>query len=235
LITAWSWSRLEVFEKCPYQAYLKFYEKRPEPENPRRDAALSRGTLLHEAAEAYIRGELKDADMSPFKRVMADLDKSRDLFAQGRARVEEEWAFDVEWQRTDWSAPTTWLRVKTDVCQEPTDDLTVGEVIDWKSGKKEGNEIKHIQQGQLYAATAFVWQPQYDVVSVKFRYVDHSEKLDRTYTRAQGAQFLDAFTKRAKRMTEAEVFPAKPNKINCKYCPYGVANGDGSCLHAAVP
>lgn len=224
-ISSWSYSRLKNYETCPYQAYLRYGERRPEPATIDRTNA-ERGIAIHTEAESFI----KDAN-APLPKSIAKnaavMEEVKAAFAEGRASVEEEWAFTVEWEPTGWMASNAWLRIKLDAYVK---DEVVGTAFDWKSGRKFGNEIPHAQQGQLYMLGCFVRDPELEVVKTRFVYVDHGVEVQREYTRDQVPKLLAYWTERGSKMTNALTFPAKPNKINCRYCPYSPNNGgDRSC------
>lgn len=232
-ISAWSFSRLvEDYELCPYKAYLLHVEKRPKPQRTgeageKADAALKRGKVVHEGAELYTKGELAAVPPELESRE-AKLIEYRAYFEQGKAEVEQDWAFTRDWTTTGWFDVDCWARIKLDVFINLGD---TGIVDDWKTGKKFGNEVKHIQQGQLYGIGAFMRHPDLEKVKVRFSYADQPPKQDteREYTRAQLMRMLPSWNSRAIAMTTATSFPAKPSKISCRYCPFGPSNGDGSC------
>lgn len=224
MINAWSFSSLQVFEKCPQQAKLKYVDKIPEPQNE----YASRGVNVHDAAEAYVRGET-EALASELFSFRSELDAVRRLYAEGKVTVEQEWAHDAEWVATAWRDKSTWVRIKLDIFVHMSE--TAGLVVDLKTGRKSGNELKHAEQGQLYAAAAMLRFPKLQTVVVEFWYVDKDELTRSTYTRAQCEKFLASYTRRGDRMTTATSFPAKPSIFNCKWCPYRPeeVGGDGHC------
>jgi hypothetical protein len=113
---------------------------------------------------------------------------------------------------------------------EGGDAPIVGVATDYKTGKKFGNEVTHNQQGQLYAIGSFMRYPTLEICDVEFIYLDHGIKSKKkTYTREKIMKFLPMWQKRADRLTSDEEFRPKPNKINCKWCPFGPQNGDSSC------
>lgn len=232
-ITSWSFVRLvEDYEVCPYKAYLLHVEKRPRPQRTgeagkKADEALKRGKIVHTGAEDFIQC-VSDNVVPELERVTEKLHEYRDLFQQGKVQVEQNWGFDRDWAPTGWFDPNCWLRVKQDVF---VNFGTEGITDDWKTGKKFGNEVKHAQQGQLYALSAFMRYPELEKIKVRFTYVDHPRSTDteREYTRAQLMRLLPTWNSRALKMTTATEFPAKPSKLACRFCPFGPSNGDGSC------
>ena len=54
-LTAWSYSRLSVYRKCPRQFRYKFIDKLPCPDN----YSSSRGSMIHAKAEQFVNGKIK--------------------------------------------------------------------------------------------------------------------------------------------------------------------------------
>lgn len=226
-ISSWSFKRLSTYESCNYRAQLEFIDKRPQPTTTDRTAA-ERGNAVHNAAEHYVRGEspLITELLTPLVIERINLYKAG--YAEGRVVVEQEWGFNRDWQPTGWFAPDVWLRTKCDIVIDEGDLI---EVADWKTGKREGNEVKHTQQGLLYAINALIKYPQAMRVRTRFIYTDESKEKVLEHSRLATMRMLPSWDARARAMTQATVFPAKPNKMNCRFCPYAPAvnGGDGSC------
>lgn len=223
---AWSFSRLTEYEKCPRWAYLAYVEKRPKPETIDRTHA-DRGVAVHLAAESYIKGEAQQLDPA-LEKVKDFIEICREQNAKGLAEVEEEWAFDLNWQPCNWFGKTTWLRLKLDVLLKWPDSIY--EIVDWKTGKRFGNEVKHSQQGLLYAIAAFMRYPEMQRARIRFSYVDEGYDKPREYDRVTVMRMLPTWDERARKFTFAETWPVRPNQINCRFCPYSPNNGgDKSC------
>lgn len=97
------------------------------------------------------------------------------------------------------------------------------------TGKKFGNEIKHAQQGQLYAGIVATRFPSVTKVIVEFWYTDQDDATQISYTRRQALIFLRSFLERAETLTTMTHFVPKPNLHNCKFCDYGNNKGTGVC------
>jgi len=93
-------------------------------------------------------------------------------------------------------------------------------VIDYKTGRKNGNEVKHAEQGQLYQLATFLRYPNLEYIDVEFWYTDQDDITHMHYRRDQGLRYLRGFDARGKALTTAVDFPAKPNIFNCRWCPY---------------
>lgn len=123
-----------------------------------------------------------------------------------------------------WEQP--WLRMKLDAMV--MHDETTATVIDYKTGRKFGNEVKHGEQLQLYQLATFMRYPQLQTVYAELWYLDQNEVTSQKFSRAMGLRYRDKFTRRGNALTSCEVFPPNPNKFTCKWCQYGPWNG-GQC------
>ncbi len=123
-----------------------------------------------------------------------------------------------------------WLRLKLDalVFLSPTEAVA----IDYKTGKKFGNEIKHGEQLQLYQLVTFLRHPELEIVHTELWYLDVDDLTLKTFTRDQGLRFRRAMDMRGIKITTCTTFPPNPNVHSCKWCPYGErpdGNGTGDC------
>ena len=113
-------------------------------------------------------------------------------------------------------------------------------IIDYKTGRKFGNEMKHADQGLCYALHAGHRYPEIDVFQTEFWYLDQGEKTIRSYNRKQLGILLTRYHNRARKLTEATTFMPAANVYNCQYCAYGCNKkkdgstyGNGVCGHDA--
>lgn len=210
-LKAWSFSALMEFEGCPYRSFLKRIGGAKEPSGP----AADRGSQLHKAIEDYIQGEVGELvkDVKKHREFITEL---REDFANAIVEVEGDWGFTRAWAVTGWMEKDTWARIKLDAIKHENDTSAL--VIDWKSGKKFGNELKHAFQLMIYAVATFKRYPQLEFVQGEMRYIDTGEELIGKYTRQDAERFLPKIEMRALEMTTATEFPPKPSKHNCKWC-----------------
>ena len=231
MIKAWSSSRLSVYETCPQRAKLQCIDRIKEPDRGPPPKGLKewhndRGTRIHDYAEDFVRGNVTELipELKDFKH---ELEVLRTQFKDGNVILEQMWCYNDAWQPVgDRDFAATWLRVKLDALLFLKEDEAV--VIDYKTGKKFGNEVKHAEQCQLYTVGAFQRYPKLEIVHTELWYTDQDHITSMTFTRKQGLRFLKGFDDRGKSMTRAVQFPAKANKFNCKWCPYG-PKGTGHC------
>ncbi|MGR3808607.1 RecB family exonuclease [Pasteurella testudinis] len=215
LIAAWSFSSLSVFEQCPKRSEFKSVQKIKEPSSP----ALERGSQIHDLAERYVRGQEGDDVPAPLQLFKRGFEELKQAFADGKVHCEDEWAFRKDWSLTEWNADDCWHRAKLDALLIEDDGSAL--IIDYKTGKKFGNELKHGEQGLTYAIDTFLRYPDLDFIKVEFWYLDKGEKLVREYTRQQALLFHPQLHQRAKKMTTTIDFPAQPSMFACKWCYYG--------------
>lgn len=225
-IISWSFSRLQDFEKCKLSYKIKHLDKVPEPDRVLRpgqkEFANDRGTRVHQASEDFVRGI---GPMIPeMKKFEAEFNHLRHLFIAGKVIMEEDWAHDVDWEITDWKSG--WLRMKVDVMVHASETEAV--VIDLKTGKLWGNEVKHAQQTQLYSLAAFLRYPKLEVVHTELFYLDVDAITSQTFSRDQALRFKRSFDMRGHSVTDCTDWPANPNRWSCQWCPYGPV-GTGHC------
>lgn len=224
---SWSFSSLGDFEKCKYYSFLKRVQKIPEPirELPpgKTEHANDRGSRVHDHAEMYVRGKEKliIPEMRHFENEFNSL---RASFKAGKVSLEGEWGMDDKWTEAEWKK--AWLRLKLDALYFITPTEAV--IIDYKTGRKFGNEVKHAEQVQLYQLVTFMRYPQLEIVHGELWYLDQDELTSMTYMRHQGLRFQNKWNQRAAAMMNAVDFPANPNVFSCKYCMYG-PKGSGVC------
>lgn len=237
-IKAWSASRLDVYESCPHRAELKYLEKIPEAPRPAppngKEHANDRGSRVHDVCERFVLGK-RNSLCTEARHFKDDLEKVRQLYADEPTSVvcEEGWAFNDCWEPVNYKDYNNiWLRVIIDllVFVSPTEAI----VIDYKTGKRYGNEIKHGKQVQLYQLAAFERYPELEKVTTELWYTDQNELATMTFKRSQGLKFLKGYNERALRMTNAIEFPCKPSAYACRFCPYQKSRnkwleGTGDC------
>lgn len=213
MIDRWSFSRLQVYESCPYRAQLAYDERLPEIRRPDGNRAADRGTRLHQAGEDYIKRKVDT--------LIPELFNFREEFEHVRQlenfTSEQTWYFDQEWNPVALKKDA-WLTVIIDLLVW-ADDYTAIDV-DYKSGKRYGNEIKHGQQLQLYQLATLMRYPATENITTELWYLDQNEIASQSYTRKQGLRFFNGFNARGVTMTSDKTFKAKPSVYSCRFCPY---------------
>lgn len=231
MIESWSHSKLGDFEKCKFLCWLKHDQKIPEPERPlpagKTEHANDRGSRIHDNCEQYVNGTIDQLTPEADKFFGPQIDLLRVLHAEGLVSLEGEWGMSKDWEVAPWKG--AWLRLKLDaiVFVDPTHAI----VIDYKTGRKYGNEVKHAEQLQLYQLVAFLRYPKLEKVTSELWYLDQPDGQNitsMTFTRPQGLRFKGGFDKRGTALTTNTDWKPNPNIHSCKWCQYGPWNG-GQC------
>lgn len=221
LITAWSPSRLADFEVCAYRAKLKIIDRVPEPERPlpkgKTEHANDRGTRIHLESENFVRGKGKlPIEAIHFKDELESLKTS---FKEGSVSLEGEWAFDENWKPCDWrDKKRAWLRLKIDALKLMSRIRAC--VVDYKSGRKFGNEIKHGEQMQIYAIATAARMPELQDIDVELWYFDQNDLTHEAKPASKWSYMRKAYHNRGMKMTTATEFKPNPSKYACQWCPY---------------
>lgn len=214
-IKNWSFSSLSTFEQCPKRLAFKRIDRIEEPSSE----AAERGSQIHNQAERYVRGELGDDPPLPLMKFEQGFRTLKSAFEKGIVHCEEEWGFAKDWSAVEWGDPDCWHIGKLD-CFVKNDDGSAL-IVDYKTGRKYGNELKHGEQGLTYAIAAFMRYPELDFIKVEFWYLDKGEKLTRQYTRQQALVLQPQLHQRAKKMTTCTSFEPTPSANACRFCHYG--------------
>lgn len=236
-LSSWSFSRYSDYKLCPLKAKLKHIDKVPEPAND----AMERGNKVHKAAEGYLRGTTRKLapELKTFKRLMDDLRKQFKK-RPGSMVVEDTWAFDKVWERSQWN---NWeecvVRIKVD-CGHLTGPTEMT-ILDWKTGKyRQERNDEYMEQLELYALAALLLNPQVQKVSCKLVYVDlgmlYPPEGDdsATFDRKDLKKLKAAWDKRTRKMLLDRAFAPRPND-KCTWCHYGQSGrrngGPGLCKY----
>lgn len=109
-------------------------------------------------------------------------------------------------------------------------------IIDHKTGRKFGNEMKHADQGLCYALHAMHRFPEIETFTTEFWYLDQGVSTIRGFNRKQLGMLLTRYHNRARKMTQTVDFIPAPTVYNCQYCSYGANTnkqgkpyGNGAC------
>ena len=220
MAASWSFSKLGDFDKCKKYFWLKHEQRIPEPERPlppgKTEHANDRGSRIHDSAEHFVDGTGKF--IPELREFQTEFEHLKYAHSLGKVSLEGEWGMDENWEITAWKG--AWLRLKLDALVFG-DDPHVAVVVDYKTGRKFGNEVKHAQQLQMYALVAFLRYPELETIHAELWYTDAKEITQVTFTRDQALRFKRSFHSRGKAITTTTDWPANPNKYSCAYCPYG--------------
>ena len=220
-ITAWSLSRLQMYEQCPWKAARETIDKVKAP----KIKEATEGIDLHKNMELFTKGT---AELDPeLEKLRSYLEYYRQLVAQGRAWPELQIAFDQNWRQVAWFAKNAYARVVVDLLVA-VNRFTAG-AVDYKTGKfklAEGYE-----QGRLYALALFKLKPALTEVRSKYLYSKgwktrdpESDQVVTNYAKDFGKHVKDEeqsiqihFEERADRMLTDTIFEPHKGPL-CDWC-----------------
>jgi CRISPR/Cas system-associated exonuclease Cas4 (RecB family) len=98
--------------------------------------------------------------------------------------------------------------------------------VDYKTGKPSAD---HVQQLELYAATALILYPEAEIAVCADWYLDNGPHSSLEYVLARSGleKVLDKWTDRVRVMETDTIFPARPGR-HCSYCAFSKKKG-GQC------
>lgn len=224
---SWSDSYMQIWDKCHFWAYLRYVKKYPDLQpKPAADRGASIHDQLKDAVDSGNAVKLPD-EAADFKAEFGVLLKyARKKLVDTELKV----SIDRDWKRVSWKE--AWGRFVYDVRVRfsPKELL----LVDYKTGKKSGNEIKHTEQGHKYMLAEVMLDPQIELVHVEFWYLDQNDMMTTTYPRQHGLKFFKHINDRAVKATDPnQTWKPSPSKWACKFCPYRPDRG-GQCPHGVV-
>lgn len=240
-LTSWSFSVYTQYVRCPFSVCLEKIQRvrMVEPPNPH----FAKGDCAHTLAEQCVAGKGRMPPLvkripSPEKGappIVVDMSALKDRLAKLRGRkalVEQEWAFDRQWNPVDWRDwNRAWVRVKTDVCAHEPDPPVV-DIVDWKTGKVHP---EHAQQRSLYAAAGLrlvqigaLAGGSKDVrLTAEHVYVDTGQTATEEFTMKDLKPLQREWAARVKGMMADTEFKTHPGR-HCRWCKFARSRG-GPC------
>lgn len=219
---SWSDSYLGVWEKCQLWAFFRYVKRYPEVKGP----AAVRGADVHASLEKFVSEASPSAPVPIAATSFSEELRMLSRYASSQlVDLEYRVGVDREWMRASWKE--AWGRFVYDVRVRLSPAETL--IIDYKSGRKQGNEIKHTGQGIHYMLSELMLEPAVQTVHVEFWYTDVNDLMGTKYTRAQGMKFFKQVNETALKATAPDQkWEPSPSKWNCKWCPYRQDRG-GQC------
>jgi len=218
-ITAWSFSRLNDWRKCPQMAKFKHVDKLKEPGSK----AMDRGSAIDKLAEDFCKPAAKKLPCPP---ELASFEEEFRQLQKLHVVTQEQWAFTSGWALTGWFDGDAWARLKTDIYTLNKKDKILT-VIDVKTGKIRE---EHEEQVELYGLGGLLRLPSCEGVDVRLWYTDqgveHPEK-ETIYTHDQLPLLKESWNDKVQPMLTDRRFTPKPGHA-CTWCHFRKQNG-GPC------
>jgi hypothetical protein len=207
---SWSYSKLKNFRTCAYRHQQidldKNFVEEQDPNGP-----LAWGNAVHAALAATLgNGVPLPAHMRPYQKWVEKI-KNR----SGKLYVEQKYAIDRNFQKTEYFAPNVWFRGIADAV---VIDGTVGVVSDFKTGKLVVDSV----QLMLMAQCLFAHFPELQRVGSEFIWLAEDAMTPEVYTRQDVAHGWIGLLDHVAEMENAfktKVYPKKPSGLCRNYCP----------------
>lgn len=217
-----SFSRMKEYRECPLKAKLKFLDKVPDPrpDPPEgQEHPFDRGSRIHDMAEKLVQQGFDETVPKELEKFKTRFKTLCDMYKEGKVRTEMPIAFDENWQQSDpRDFENTRYRMIADVFAELDDGHVL--VIDHKTGRKDGNEPVHMQQGIEYLCAVHLSHPSIQKFTFEVWYLDKGEVLTSTFTRNELAAHLKSFIESHEALWNAHLFPPTPSRQACLFCPF---------------
>jgi len=231
----YSYSKLNLFERCPFAWKLHYIDKIPETKTP----ALIVGDLVHRTIAEYL-GHLKETgretDLGQLKRIIpkytclsGQYSDEYEVYVPSmeaitlppvdRVAIEAEVAVDAGWQGCDYWAEVAFLRGKVDLLYQP--DTVSIVVVDWKTNRYLPNNgvIERDLQTRVYALLASLFVPEADEFVVELFFLRHGEPRRTTVTRDDLEKTKQWVVETARRIEAEEQWSPTPG-FHCDWCSY---------------
>jgi CRISPR/Cas system-associated exonuclease Cas4 (RecB family) len=163
------------------------------------------------------------------KYFQAEFDQLRKLYLANKVTLEQECALTDTWEYVDEWNDEAWCLIKMD---SEIYTPSLGIIIDYKTGKRRYNEVKHAEQMQLYQLAFWRKRPDLQRLRTEIWYLDlppGQNVYAMSYTRKQGEKFQPGLNRRARKMLNDKKMSPTPNTFVCRWCPYHPERGTGHC------
>lgn len=205
--TAWSFSALDMFEKCPKKYYhLKVAKDVTEPDNQWQ----ADGKFIHDALHKRV------IEGVPLPVQLRHMESIAQRFADspGEKHGEMKLALNAKFEPRDFFAKDVWVRAVVDLLIIRDSHAII---VDWKTGKRKDR----FDQLKLSAAVLSRFMPELETMTLAFVWLKDSEVSSENMSKDQMKQVWMNYMPRAAAIDEAKKttnFPADPSPL-CAYCP----------------
>ena len=215
MFKTWSYSALETYRQCPLRAKLRYIDKIADPGNK----YSKRGSDIHDQLEKVVKeGAPVPKEAEFFAPLLYSL-------AEQNPTCEKMFMFDSNWKHTD-DRNKVWLYVKQDLMVVQPGEFLL--TVDYKTGRKDGNEAKHIAQKIIYSIAGWILHPGLPEYIAEMWYIDQKDITSRSFTEDVLEAARARLDREVGKMFEDKIFRPRPSAPVCRFCPYAPRAG-GQC------
>ena len=211
-VAPWSFSKIKSFEQCPKQFYhMKVLKEYQDVETE----AMRYGTLMHEAAEKYVR------DKTPLDESFEYVKPTLDALAaiKGEKLCEFKMGLTEKLEPCGFYSENVWWRGIADLIILDAENHRAW-VVDYKTGKS----ARYADKGQLelMALAVFKHFPIVEQVKAGLLFVVCTELVKEQYSQIDQTFLWDKWMGKFEQMKtafEVDVWNANPNGLCRNHCP----------------
>jgi hypothetical protein len=204
-----SFSKWDKYNQCPHLQYLTYTRKEKGlPVHVNAHIGKKRGQQFHLISELFFKGHIPithKEEFAPF---------AEEFIALYKRNAIPEHKITVPINKINPDIKKGNVVGYLDIFCEAGDYLFVGDV---KTGKYEGNQLKHYLQAQLYALMLFILHPEANRIEATFFYVDHGITAKWAFTRDKLPIYMHEWNFRSK-AAYANDMTFTNDKWRCKHC-----------------
>lgn len=205
----WSYSSISLFQQCPRKYYhLRVVKDIVEPESE----AMLYGTLVHKAAEDYIKDGV--AVPEKFAYITPALDTLKMI--PGEKLCEYKMGLTADLKPCDFFADDVWFRGVADLLVVKDD---TAHIVDYKTGKS--SQYADVKQLELMALAVFKHFPHITKVKAGLAFLVAEDLVTASYKKEAEAQTWLKWIQETDRLQAShdnDVWNAKPNFTCRKFC-----------------
>lgn len=211
-MTTWSYSSIKTFEQCPKKYYHLKVARDVKDEG---SEATAYGSLVHKAAEEYIRDNVDVP--TKFNFIVPVLNILRGIPGDKHCELELGVAYDgADYTPTGFLSDNVWWRGIADLLIVNKNN---GYLVDYKTGKNA--KYADTKQLDVLAAAVFTHFPEVTTIKSALIYLASNDFVQKEHTSDMTKSYFATFTPSLDRLQIAEetnVWNAVSGPL-CKYCP----------------
>jgi len=205
----WSYSSLGLFQQCPRKYYhLRVVKDIVEPESE----AMHYGTLVHKAAEDYIKDGI--AVPEKFAYITPILDVLKEI--PGKKLCEYKMGLTEELEPCGFFDDNVWFRGVADLIILNEDKANI---VDYKTGKS--SQYADTKQLELMALAVFKHFPQVEFIKAGLAFLVAEDFVKANYISHSAPELWVGWISQINKLEQAhefDVWNAKPNFTCRKFC-----------------
>ena len=214
----WSYSSINLFEQCPRKYYhLRVAKDIVEPESE----AMLYGTLVHKAAEDYIKDGVEIP--AKFAYITPVLDVLKNI--PGEKLCEYKMGLTEDLNPCDFFADNVWFRGVVDLLIINEDKA---HIVDYKTGKS--SQYADVKQLELMALAVFIHFPEVKTIKSGLAFLVAEDFVKADYLADQSCSLWMRWTEKVSRLKQAhehDVWNARPNFTCKKFCAVKTCEHNG--------